>query len=677
MAFSRNPTQPVVVTAYRHPDSPYFDALNLSGPRVPANSDPTDITYTLNTITEASAANSVLTTLTAVDADVGDTHTFTKVAGAGDTDNGIVEISGNQILITDPSTAGAGSKSIRIRVTDQAGGSYEEVITFNIVISGSTPVLTPSVVSYNMIDLSWSGFSAIFIEQATSPAGPWTLVGFDVPGTNVRRVTRLEQDTNYYFRARFANAATGYSDYSPIVSESTLVAAGTEYHVAKTGNDTTGTGAVGQEFLSINRALSAATTPGDIVTVHAGTYSESTAGSTYVPTATVVDSYIASCAPQASGTLAQPITIRVAPGEEGSVILDCGTTISGFHMQGQSFCHFYGWDISAPQLMGIGAWEQSGLFPEAVQEGVVADNNYVHDLVIPSGHNGSGISPWSSKDWIIRNNRIWNVTRVGGGSPACIQSYKPFNCLVEFNDLQNSGTGIMWKHHYVANASRDPIFESEIRFNFIKNMDTFGIFTTIKGASDTEAGDNYWHHNILIDCAETSFGAIGDNTGGAFGPSGLLRVEHNLVDGLGAGSGIGVQGATLQQKGNITTRLSSRDVTATEYTQAGGVESSDYNIFDVSPSFAVDKFGAGEGNTTSLATWQSYLAASYDTLLVDNPDTNSATASHTDLFVDADAGDYSHKAGSPALAFMSDGSNAGPYQTGYETIGLLNNTVVE
>jgi len=43
------------------------------------------------------------------------------------------------------------------------------------------------------------------------------------------------------------------------------------------------------------------------------------------------------------------------------------------------------------------------------------------------------------------------------------------------------------------------------------------------------------------------------------------------------------------------------------------------------------------------------------------------------LFVDLANKDYRNAPGSPAIGFMPDGSNAGPYQTGHEVIGLLPN----
>jgi len=62
--------------------------------------------------------------------------TFALVAGAGDTDNADFQISGNTLQTA--TTATAGSKSIRVQVTDSGGNTFAKAITFEVV----APVLS-------------------------------------------------------------------------------------------------------------------------------------------------------------------------------------------------------------------------------------------------------------------------------------------------------------------------------------------------------------------------------------------------------------------------------------------------------------------------------------------------------------------------------------------------------
>ena len=61
-------------------------------------------------------------TLTAIDPDLGDTHTFSLVAGAGDTDNGLFQVVGTQLQTSAVfNYETTNSYSIRIQTTDNGG----------------------------------------------------------------------------------------------------------------------------------------------------------------------------------------------------------------------------------------------------------------------------------------------------------------------------------------------------------------------------------------------------------------------------------------------------------------------------------------------------------------------------------------------------------------------------
>jgi hypothetical protein len=80
-----------------------------------------------SSLAENAGANAVVGTLSATDADAGDTATFTLVSGVGSTDNAAFDISGTTLRANasfDFETKS--SFSIRVRVTDSVGATFEQ-----------------------------------------------------------------------------------------------------------------------------------------------------------------------------------------------------------------------------------------------------------------------------------------------------------------------------------------------------------------------------------------------------------------------------------------------------------------------------------------------------------------------------------------------------------------------
>jgi hypothetical protein len=127
----------------------YAEAFTITVTDV--NEAPTDITLSGNTIAENLPVNTVIGSLSATDPDVGDTHIFSLVSGAGSTDNGSFNISGSQLR------SGASfdfetksSYSIRVRAFDGALG-FEEAFTITVTNANDAPVLEniePAALSY-------------------------------------------------------------------------------------------------------------------------------------------------------------------------------------------------------------------------------------------------------------------------------------------------------------------------------------------------------------------------------------------------------------------------------------------------------------------------------------------------------------------------------------------------
>jgi hypothetical protein len=94
---------------------------------------PTDIVLSTFSIDENLIVGSTVGTLIASDDDEGDTATFTLVSGTGDTNNASFTIDGTLLKTTasfDYETKS--SYSIRVRVTDGRGATYEEVLTIRV-----------------------------------------------------------------------------------------------------------------------------------------------------------------------------------------------------------------------------------------------------------------------------------------------------------------------------------------------------------------------------------------------------------------------------------------------------------------------------------------------------------------------------------------------------------------
>ncbi|MFD2506682.1 hypothetical protein ACFSS9_19405 [Paenibacillus septentrionalis] len=100
-----------------------------------ANSAPTAISLDDSTVNQSAGANAVVGRLTTTDADAGDTHTYTLITGEGSTDNASFAIAGDQLQANDASQLAAGTDTyaVRIRTTDEDGGTYEESFTITVV----------------------------------------------------------------------------------------------------------------------------------------------------------------------------------------------------------------------------------------------------------------------------------------------------------------------------------------------------------------------------------------------------------------------------------------------------------------------------------------------------------------------------------------------------------------
>ncbi len=110
-------------------------------------------------------------TLSTADPDVGDTQSYSLVAGTGSTDNASFTITGTSLKTNaafDFETKS--SYSIRVRTTD-AGAFFEKVFTISVTNVNEAPVNTvPGAQTVNEdTDLTFSAGAAISVADPTGP----------------------------------------------------------------------------------------------------------------------------------------------------------------------------------------------------------------------------------------------------------------------------------------------------------------------------------------------------------------------------------------------------------------------------------------------------------------------------------------------------------------------------
>jgi hypothetical protein len=477
-----------------------------------------------------------------------------------------------------------------------------------------------------------------------------------------------------YFSIRTLSLAIGFCCSADALA--------TTYWVAKTGNDSNGCTSTTDACLTIQKGVRLLKA-GDTLNVKAGTYADDGGKSAFAPAVSTcgwldADPASANVCVNTSGTASSPIVIQAAPGDEGNVIIDAQNSRVGIHLQNSDYIQIRGFQIINARVQGIASWgqpENAVADPARLSVGVVIENNKIYNTHASWGENTSAIGMWGSKDWVVRNNLLDTVIVDGGGTlSAGIQAYGTINALIDHNKIQNVDLGIFWKDHFIQDlATRTPVFESEIRYNEVYSKNR-AISAGIMGTDSEEAGENYIHHNIVYGLQNSDCG-ICIAMAGAYAISAKQRVENNLIDGGNAViSGISVDSSSdFRMSGNIVMRTG-LDAEIITFANIGAkiphVKYADYNLYRSTFGIIADRYGASK-NFTSLGGWQAASSSTVTSLSISNPDMHSKIGTYNSIVLGADTRNYKYTSTSPALKMMADGTNAGPYQTGNEVIGLM------
>ncbi len=114
------------------------------------NEAPTGIVLDSSTVGENLPAETLVGTLSTIDPDAGDSHTYSIVAGQGDADNASFAISDNTLVTTEPlDFEQQSSYSVRVRSTDSGGLFVDHV--FVITVTGTNEAPTAISLSNNVV----------------------------------------------------------------------------------------------------------------------------------------------------------------------------------------------------------------------------------------------------------------------------------------------------------------------------------------------------------------------------------------------------------------------------------------------------------------------------------------------------------------------------------------------
>lgn len=136
------------------------------------NDVPTDITLSASTINENAGNNVIVGTLSTTDVDQSDSHSYTLVAGTGDTDNALFNIATNRLRATNSlDYEFKTSYSVRIRTNDGEGGTFDKVFSIDVNdVNDNAPVFTNA--------------NTISVDENTVSVVTLTTTDVDTVGTN-------------------------------------------------------------------------------------------------------------------------------------------------------------------------------------------------------------------------------------------------------------------------------------------------------------------------------------------------------------------------------------------------------------------------------------------------------------------------------------------------------------
>ncbi len=182
------------------------------------NQAPTGLSLSATSIAESQPIGSVVGTFTSLDPNSGDTFSYSLVAGEGSTDNAAFTINNNQLVLNTASDFETKSSySIRVRTTDNSGGTFEN--TFTITVTNANEAPTAITASGIVVPANAPVGTTIGTLSTTDPdAGDthnYTLVSgegdadnakFSIAGNQLTTAVAFTTETTYSIRVRSTDA---------------------------------------------------------------------------------------------------------------------------------------------------------------------------------------------------------------------------------------------------------------------------------------------------------------------------------------------------------------------------------------------------------------------------------------------------------------------------------------
>lgn len=192
----------------------------------PVNDGPTGITASATTVVENSAIGTVVATLSAIDADAGDSHIYQLVGGAGDEGNGFFAINGNQLVVASGINYERNTQlSVRIQVTDADGLTYQDAIVITVTDANDAPstiTLSSNTVAEQQPSGSFVG-TLITADEDAADSHTLTLVSgtgdsgngsFSIVNNVLTTAASFDYNTQqqYSIRVRSTDGANAYTE---------------------------------------------------------------------------------------------------------------------------------------------------------------------------------------------------------------------------------------------------------------------------------------------------------------------------------------------------------------------------------------------------------------------------------------------------------------------------------
>ncbi len=187
--------------------------------------EPTDITLSSSSIAENAGSNATVGTLSATDVDAGDTFTYSLVSGTGDTDNASFNISETSLRANDNfDFETKSSYSVRVRVTDSGGLTFEKAFTINVMnVNEAATDITLSSTSIaenggaNAVVGTLSNndpdASGVYTYSLVSGTGSTDNASFNISGTSLRATAGFdfETKTSYAIRVQVSDGTLTFA----------------------------------------------------------------------------------------------------------------------------------------------------------------------------------------------------------------------------------------------------------------------------------------------------------------------------------------------------------------------------------------------------------------------------------------------------------------------------------